>query len=57
MSILAEGGGVDGSVTSLRRWRVFFSGIGARVMWISIGGFVYFGAYEQARLIFNAVVN
>ena len=26
-----------------------FSGIGPRVMWISIGGLIYFGAYEQAR--------
>lgn len=24
-----------------------FSGIGPRVMWISIGGFVFFGAYEK----------
>ena len=29
-----------------------FSGITPRVMWIGIGGFVYFGAYEQARRIF-----
>lgn len=26
--------------------RVFLSGIQPRVMWISIGGFVFFGAYE-----------
>eukprot|EP00617_Octactis_speculum_P005366 CAMPEP_0185774910 /NCGR_PEP_ID=MMETSP1174-20130828/80403_1 /TAXON_ID=35687 /ORGANISM="Dictyocha speculum, Strain CCMP1381" /LENGTH=269 /DNA_ID=CAMNT_0028462309 /DNA_START=9 /DNA_END=818 /DNA_ORIENTATION=- len=27
----------------------FFSGIQPRVMWISIGGFVFFGAYEGAK--------
>jgi solute carrier family 25 S-adenosylmethionine transporter 26 len=29
--------------------RVLFSGLGPRVMWISIGGFVFFGAYEQSK--------
>ncbi len=29
-----------------RKLAVFFSGIQPRVMWISIGGFVFFGAYE-----------
>jgi solute carrier family 25 S-adenosylmethionine transporter 26 len=28
---------------------IFFSGIQPRVMWISIGGFVFFGAYETYR--------
>ena len=28
---------------------VLFSGLGPRVMWISIGGFVFFGAYEQSK--------
>ena len=32
-------------------WRRFFIGIEPRVMWISIGGFVYFGAYENFRAI------
>jgi len=32
-------------------WRKFLSGIEPRVMWISIGGFVYFGAYENFRAI------
>jgi len=31
--------------------RIFLSGLGPRVMWISIGGFVFFGAYEQALRI------
>ena len=26
-----------------------FSGVSARVMWITIGGFVFFGSYEQAK--------
>lgn len=32
-----------------------FSGITPRVMWIGIGGFVYFGAYEQAKRILQPV--
>lgn len=28
-----------------------FSGIGPRVMWISIGGFIFFGVYEDCRLL------
>eukprot|EP00924_Labyrinthula_sp_SR-Ha-C_P013027 maker-scaffold_12-snap-gene-7.51-mRNA-1 protein AED:0.01 eAED:0.01 QI:29/1/1/1/1/1/2/1238/269 len=31
----------------------FLSGISARVMWIGIGGFVYFGAYEKSKQILN----
>ena len=29
--------------------RIFWSGLQPRVMWISIGGFVFFGAYEGCR--------
>ena len=29
--------------------KIFLSGIQPRVMWISIGGFVFFGAYETYR--------
>lgn len=32
----------------LGSYNIFFSGVGPRVMWISIGGFVFFGAYEQS---------
>mmetsp|Transcript_30356 Transcript_30356/g.35346 ORF Transcript_30356/g.35346 Transcript_30356/m.35346 type:complete len:294 (+) Transcript_30356:45-926(+) len=32
-------------------WRTLLSGIEPRVIWISIGGFVFFGAYEEARSI------
>jgi solute carrier family 25 S-adenosylmethionine transporter 26 len=28
--------------------KVFFSGVQPRVMWIGIGGFIFFGAYEQS---------
>lgn len=30
-------------------WRALFNGLQPRVMWIGIGGFVYFGAYETAK--------
>ena len=32
-------------------WRTLLSGIEPRIMWISIGGFVFFGAYEEFRSI------
>jgi len=41
--VVAEGGTTRGAVS------VLFSGVGPRVMWISIGGFVFFGAYEKAK--------
>jgi solute carrier family 25 (mitochondrial S-adenosylmethionine transporter), member 26 len=31
--------------------RVLFSGVQPRVMWISIGGFVFFGAYEKVKTL------
>lgn len=34
---------------------VFFSGVQPRVMWISIGGFVFFGAYEASKRLFLSV--
>ena len=30
-------------------WAMLFSGLGPRVGWITIGGFVFFGAYEKAQ--------
>jgi len=45
-AVLAEGG-----VARL------FSGVVPRVMWISIGGFVFFGAYEGARQRIERVVS
>lgn len=42
----------EGAATSnqglLSQYKVFFAGVQPRVMWIGIGGFVFFGAYEQA---------
>ena len=35
---------------------VFFSGIQPRVMWISIGGFVFFGAYEGFKEVVTPVL-
>mmetsp|Transcript_18664 Transcript_18664/g.63048 ORF Transcript_18664/g.63048 Transcript_18664/m.63048 type:complete len:277 (+) Transcript_18664:32-862(+) len=29
-------------------WRAFYLGLAPRTMWIGIGGFVFFGAYEQS---------
>ena len=34
---------------------LFFSGVQPRVMWISIGGFVFFGAYERAKALFQSI--
>ncbi|KUF99240.1 Niemann-Pick C1 protein [Phytophthora nicotianae] len=33
-----------------------FSGVGPRTMWISIGGFVFFGMYEKATSTFTAII-
>jgi len=52
--ILAEGS--DNSATSAWRWRVFFRGVGPRVLFISIGGFVFFGAYERAGYLLDTLV-
>ncbi|EWM25873.1 s-adenosylmethionine mitochondrial carrier protein [Nannochloropsis gaditana] len=32
-----------------------FAGVAPRVMWITIGGFVYFGAYEEVRRLLSPV--
>ena len=39
-----------------RKYAVFFSGIQPRVMWISIGGFVFFGAYEGSKKALSPVL-
>ena len=50
----AQGADYTGTLNVLKRipteegWAKLFSGIQPRVMWITIGGFVYFGAYEGA---------
>lgn len=33
-----------------------FSGVGPRTMWISIGGFVFFGMYEKATETFSTIL-
>jgi len=30
-----------------------FSGMGPRILWISLGGFIFFGAYEKAKRILS----
>ena len=36
--------------------KVFFAGIQPRVMWISIGGFFFFGAYEQSTHLLHHIL-
>lgn len=36
-------------------WRVFFSGVGPRTMWISIGGAVFLGSYQSASNFLGGV--
>jgi len=31
--------------------RLLFAGVQPRVAWIGIGGFVFFGAYEQSKKV------
>ena len=44
-------GDVVGRLLREEGWKRLFSGIEPRVMWISIGGFVFFGAYEEYRSV------
>jgi solute carrier family 25 S-adenosylmethionine transporter 26 len=37
-------------------WRTLLKGIEPRVMWISIGGFVFFGAYEEFRSLSMSMI-
>jgi solute carrier family 25 S-adenosylmethionine transporter 26 len=37
--------------------RALWSGLQPRVAWISIGGFVFFGAYETARAALSPVLD
>ncbi|KAH9091683.1 hypothetical protein Ae201684P_011227 [Aphanomyces euteiches] len=37
-------------------WQTLFSGVKPRTMWITIGGFVFFGVYEQASASLSTVV-
>lgn len=57
----ASGPKYNGVVHALRKIaaeegaHALFSGIAPRVMWISIGGAVFFGAYEASRKVFLPV--
>jgi len=42
---------VAGRLLREEGWRRLFSGIEPRVIWISMAGFVYFGAYEKCRAV------
>ncbi len=35
--------------------RAFFKGVGPRTGWISVGGFIFFGAYETAKGMLRSV--
>ncbi|KAJ4306818.1 S-adenosylmethionine transporter [Collariella sp. IMI 366227] len=43
-----KGGGVWGVAELYRGVKLFFAGIGPRVMWISIGGAIFLGSYQWA---------
>jgi len=51
----AEGVKYKGTMDAIRRINAeggagrFFAGVGPRTMWISIGGCVFFGAYESSK--------
>lgn len=49
--LLAEGRRSPGGAL-----KIFFSGVQPRVLWISIGGFVFFGAYEQSTRLLMSVL-
>uniref|UniRef100_M4BXT4 Uncharacterized protein n=1 Tax=Hyaloperonospora arabidopsidis (strain Emoy2) TaxID=559515 RepID=M4BXT4_HYAAE len=57
----AKGVPYEGAVSTLSRvyneegFKRLFSGVGPRTMWISIGGFVFFGMYEKAVSTFAAI--
>jgi solute carrier family 25 S-adenosylmethionine transporter 26 len=38
-------------------WKAWFRGIQPRVFWISIGGAVYFGAYEETKKMYSKIMN
>ncbi len=54
-----NGNGRVGVVAALRRLygeggvRALFLGVQPRVLWIGIGGFVYFGSYEYSMQLFQ----
>jgi len=59
----AEGVAYNGAMDTIKRINAeggaarFFSGVGPRTMWISIGGCVFFGAYETAKSVLGSVLD
>lgn len=57
----AKGIPYKGTLNTLSRvytddgWKRLFSGVGPRTMWISIGGFVFFGMYEKVAAAFSGI--
>lgn len=47
---------VDVKVAGRGMANVFLAGLRPRVIWISLGGFFFFGAYEQASLFLKRMV-
>lgn len=47
---------VAGRIVREEGWRRLMSGVEPRVMWMSIGGFVYFGAYENSREVASSLM-
>lgn len=54
--LLLEGQGINSSNNNWNRYKILFSGVGPRVMWISIGGFVFFGAYEKSFSLLKTII-
>ena len=44
-----EGGSTGPNGTKQGGLRVLFSGVGPRTVWMGLGGFVFFGAYEASK--------
>lgn len=36
-------------------FRGLFAGLGPRVMWITLGGFIFFGVYEEAKVLAHTI--
>lgn len=59
----AEGVAYNGAMDTIKRIHAeggygrFLSGLGPRTMWISIGGCVFFGAYESAKSVLGSVLD
>lgn len=47
-------------IIEIFQYHRLFAGLGPRITWITLGGFIFFGVYEEARVltenIFNATI-